>query len=108
MGKNGVVSGYITCENNNQALQIGKSLVQEHLAACANIIPQITSVYFWEEKLCEDKEALLLIKTIKDKTESIIRRVKELHSYRVPACVFYPACSGLKEYMDWIREKTIK
>ena len=84
--------------------KIGNTLVEEKLAACVNITSEIKSVYFWKGKVEEDKEHLLIIKTRKDKFESLEKRVKEIHPYEVPEIVALSIILGSKDYLNWIDE----
>ncbi|BDA77753.1 divalent ion tolerance protein [Leptospira kobayashii] len=95
---------YVTVGNLEEASLIAKKVVEEKLAACANILPQMTSFYFWEGKLQEDKEVVLIFKTNESKLESLILRIKELHSYEVPCIVALPIESGNPDYLDWLRK----
>jgi periplasmic divalent cation tolerance protein len=94
---------YVTTSNLSEAEHIAKSLVEERLVACANIIHNITSIYIWENKLTQDKEILLLLKTKESLVDRSITRIKELHSYTIPCIVTYEAKKGNPDYLDWIR-----
>ncbi|MBI5253521.1 MAG: divalent-cation tolerance protein CutA, partial [Euryarchaeota archaeon] len=82
--------------------RIGKRMVEERLAACANVIEKVHSLYWWKGKLEESGEAVLLLKTKKDKIKKIIAMVKKLHSYENPAIVAFPILEGSEEYLKWI------
>jgi periplasmic divalent cation tolerance protein len=84
------------------AQQIAQALVQEHLAACVNIIPNIKSYYIWQNKLCRDKETLLLIKTTRTRFKSIEGRIKQLHPYQIPEIISLDIKQGNKTYLGWI------
>jgi len=95
---------FITVPNLEVGEKIGNTLVEEKLAACVNITSEIKSVYFWKGKIEEDKEHLLIIKTRKDKFESLEKRVKEIHPYEVPEIIAMPIVLGSKDYLSWIDE----
>jgi periplasmic divalent cation tolerance protein len=97
---------YITASSLEEAEKIGKLLVEERLAACVNIIPEIRSFYWWEGKLCRDKEAVILAKTRWEKKDELIKRVKEVHSYTVPGILVLPVEGGLKEFLHYLQEET--
>ncbi|MDT7875606.1 divalent-cation tolerance protein CutA [Sulfolobus sp. SCGC AB-777_L09] len=86
------------------AKRIGKTLVDERLAACVNIIPYIKSYYFWEGKTVEDDEILLIIKTRAEVKDKIIQRIKELHTYQIPEIIAFDFNEGLPDYLKWITE----
>lgn len=94
----------VLCTTNNQdsAKSIAKSLVEEKLCACVNIIPNICSIYRWEDKIETDEEYLMLIKTGKHLIDKIKNRIIELHSYDVPEVVVLDISDGSKDYLDWI------
>jgi periplasmic divalent cation tolerance protein len=96
----------VTTSGVEESKKIGKKVVEERLAACANIVPSITSYYWWKGKLEEDSESILLLKTIKRNVDSLIARVKELHSYENPAIISLPIEKGSKIYLDWISDET--
>ncbi len=93
---------YITTSGAEEARRIGKRVVEERLAACANVIEKVHSLYWWKGKLEESSEAVLLLKTKKDKIKKIVAMVKKLHSYENPAIVAFPILEGSEEYLKWI------
>ncbi len=98
---------YITASNIDEAKEIGRKLVAERLVACVNIIPKIHSFYWWEGKLCEDDEAVILAKTKEKLVQQAVKRVKELHSYTLPAILAWPITQGLEDFLSWVKEETI-
>lgn len=92
-----------TIDNIENARIISKNLVEEKLAACVNIIPNLTSVYTWENKIVEDKEYLMLIKTVKKYFEKIKTRIIELHPYEVCEVISVKIDEGSKPYLDWLK-----
>ncbi|EQA35465.1 divalent cation tolerance protein, CutA1 family [Leptospira inadai serovar Lyme str. 10] len=99
---------YITTKNEDEALEIGETLVEERLVACANIIPKIRSIYRWQGNIEKDEESVLLLKTRSDLSAKVISRVKSMHSYTVPCIVSWKIQEGNEEYLEWIRTETIK
>jgi len=97
---------YVTAANKQEALQIGRVLVEERLAACVNVLDNMTSLYWWEGKLQEDSEAVLIAKTRENLVEQLIERVKSLHSDSCPCVVSWPIQTGNQAYLDWIRDET--
>ena len=97
---------YITTGSVNEAKKIGRVLVEEKLAACSNIISPIRSIYRWQGKICDDKEALMVLKTRKKHFEQIVKRVETLHSYDVPEIIAIPIIEGSSKYMSWLNEET--
>lgn len=96
----------VTTSGEEESKKIGKKVVEERLSACANIIPKITSYYWWKGRLEEDSESILLLKTKKSNVETLIKRIKELHSYENPAIIVLPIESGSRLYLDWIEDET--
>lgn len=92
----------ITAGSREEAEQIAESLVGEMLAACVNIIPGVTSVYRWQEKVQRDQEWLLVAKTHSDALDDLVQRVQELHSYDVPEIIALPLTGGSEAYLRWI------
>ncbi len=97
---------FVTAGGEEEAARIGRTLVEERLAACAQIVPSIRSIYRWKGKICDEREFLIIFKTATSKYESLQQRVKELHSYEVPEIVSFPVARGLPRYLNWVLEET--
>jgi periplasmic divalent cation tolerance protein len=93
-----------TTKGRAEAGRIAKKIVKEKLAACANIVPGVSSTYWWKGKIERSSENLLLIKTSGGKLDKLIERIKELHSYEVPEIIAVPIERGLAEYLKWLKE----
>ena len=96
----------ITVSSPQEADKIARSLVAERLAACVNILPEVRSLFSWENKLSEEKEALLVVKSRRSLFRQVVLRVKELHSYTVPEIIAIPIVEGSVSYLQWIHEVT--
>lgn len=99
---------FITAASEQEAASIGRALVEEGLAACANIIPHIRSIYRWKGEIWDEREALIMLKSRGDLFESIRNRVKELHSYEVPEITSITLERGDTAYLQWIEAVTTK
>ncbi|MFQ5520492.1 MAG: divalent-cation tolerance protein CutA [Candidatus Methylomirabilia bacterium] len=84
--------------------RIARTVVAEHLAACVNLVPGLRSLFFWEGQLQEEPEALLVIKTNRERYEALQRRVFELHPYSVPEILALPVEAGSPSYLAWVDE----
>ncbi|WP_424354698.1 divalent-cation tolerance protein CutA [Methanobacterium sp. MBAC-LM] len=93
---------YITTSGEKESKKIGRTIVEERLAGCINIISTIESLYWWKGEIEEDKESILIVKTKVSSIENIIKRVKEIHSYENPAILAIPIIEGSKEYLDYL------
>jgi periplasmic divalent cation tolerance protein len=91
---------YITAGNMENASLIAKELVSKRLAACVNMFP-VSSVYRWNEKIEEDNEIAMFVKTDSSRLQEIIKLVKLLHTYEMPAIEFWEI-GGEQDYLDWI------
>ncbi|HIJ99589.1 TPA: divalent-cation tolerance protein CutA [archaeon] len=91
---------YTTTRNKEDAKKIGKTLVEEGLAFCVNIIPNCSSIYFWKGKMEESDEAVLIIKT-QENFEGVQKRIDELHNYEVPEILKINIDDLNKKYLDW-------
>jgi len=97
---------FITASSEEEAKKVATALVNEKLVACVNIIPKIHSIYWWEDKVCQDDEVMLISKSKQSLFPAIMDRVKSLHSYKVPEIISFPISEGLPEYLNWIEEVT--
>ncbi|ABP95896.1 MULTISPECIES: divalent-cation tolerance protein CutA [Metallosphaera] len=97
-----------TLPGMEEGKRIARTLVEEKLAACVNLVPGLVSIYRWEGKVTEDSEVLALIKTNSDRLDELMNRLKELHPYKVPEILALDIKNGFKLYLDWIDESVSK
>ena len=93
-----------TLGRDDDARAIATALVEEHLAACVNVVRGITSIYAWKGKISEDDEQQLVIKTSTDKVAALEARLRELHPYETPEFLVIHASGGSESYLDWVAE----
>ena len=101
-----IVTVYAVFGSADEAQRIARTLVEERLAACANILAPCRSIYRWEGEIQEDEEVPALFKTRSDTAEALIARIAELHSYDVPAAVVWPIADALPTYADWVTQES--
>jgi len=94
----------VTVGNIEEGKNIARNLVENKVAACVNIIPNITSIYEWKGVIEEDNEYLLFIKTTEEKSALLIQKIKELHSYDEPECIGFKIERGSQSYLKWIED----
>jgi len=99
-----VVSVYCTFANAEEAERIARQVVEERLAACANILAPCRSVYRWEGKVEAAEERPAIFKTTAEGADALIARIAALHSYEVPAIAVWPIDKLLGSYADWVEE----
>ena len=97
----------VTCGSEEEASKIAHALVNEKLAACANMISPIRSIYRWQGKICDEREWLLVVKTRETRFQDLEKRVKSLHSYQVPEIISLPILAGSSSYLSWLEESTV-
>jgi len=105
---------YITCKNKEEAEKIGLHLVKKRLAVCCNIFP-VDSIYWWssfvkasedkKEKIVQDKEIVLIVKTLEKNFKKIEKEVKKLHSYTTPCILEIPIGRGNADYLNWFKKE---
>lgn len=86
------------------ARKIGQNLVKERLAACTNIILRVDSIFKWKNRICREREVLMIIKTSSGRFQKIVKRVKQLHPYTVPEIIALPIIKGSESYLKWVRQ----
>lgn len=97
---------FVTVPDENIAKKLAHGLVEQKLAACVNIIPQIQSIYMWEGKINEDNEYLMMIKTRTNHVEELTKWVRDNHPYSVAEVITVPIEKGNPLYMKWLAEVT--
>ena len=97
---------FVTCGKIVQAKKIANALVNNKLAACVNIVKGVESIYRWKNKICRDRENLLIIKGNFRNKSKLIAKIQSLHSYEVPEIIFLEIKSGSKKYLEWIDSVT--
>lgn len=96
----------VTTPSIEEARKIGRYIVENKIAACTNLISNISSIYRWKGKIEEDAEVLLLIKTVEEKTDEVIAAIEKIHSYDTPECVGFKIDKGSKKYLKWLDTAT--
>ena len=92
------------CPNQEVAVELAKTLVQERLAACVNIVPGIYSVYRWQDAIEETREVLLLIKSVAANYAALESLIHKLHPYQVPEVLAIPIDQAAPNYVAWLQE----
>ena len=94
----------VTAPSEAMALELGRRLVDERLAACVSVMPGVTSIFMWEGKREEASEALLVIKTRAERYPALQQRVLELHPYSVPEVLALAVEAGAPAYLRWVQD----
>src|SRR5262249_19201061 len=94
----------VNCGNKREAEGLAKSLVEKKLAACVNVLPGLVSWYWWENKLTQDQEIMLLIKSSREIFPELEKEIRRLHSYAVPEVIALPIVEGSLNYLTWIEQ----
>jgi periplasmic divalent cation tolerance protein len=97
---------YITASDEHEARTIGRVLVESRLAACANILHHMNSIYWWDGEIQEAVEAVLIVKTRDELMSALVDKVRSIHSYDCPCVVALPILDGNPDYLDWLQAET--
>lgn len=101
------ITVFVTCPDSGTAESIARAVVAEGLAACANLLPGMRSIYRWQGAVEEATEVVLLLKSRRDLFDRLERRIRDLHPYDVPCIVAWPIIAGHKPYLEWLTAETI-
>jgi len=93
---------YITTGTDEEAREVAQVLLEKRKAACVNILPRVSSIFWWQDKLDSAQEILLIVKTKASLVNEIVRLVREVHSYDVPEIIALPIVGGNRDYLEWI------
>ena len=96
---------YMTAGSTEEARKIGSELVISKLAACVNILENMSSIYMWQGEVQDDSEVVLIAKTTAACVPQLVEKVKSLHSYDCPCIVSLPVSGGNQAFLDWIQEE---
>ena len=97
---------HVTAKDPAEAEKIAQGLLNKKLVACVNVIAGVKSLFWWEGKIDQSQETLLVIKSQKKHFKKIVQEVKALHSYSVPEVIALPIDAGNPDYLKWIKEST--
>ena len=97
-----------TAGSRSEAEKIGRLLLKERLIACVNLLSPIRSLYWWNGKVEQGREALLIIKTTRRQLPDIARRIRAAHSYDVPEMIALPVVWGHRPYLSWLEASVRK
>lgn len=92
-----------TVGSREEASTIGRTLVEEHLVACATILPEVQSIYCWRGTLEDDREILMLLKTHASRLDALEARLHQLHSYDTPEFLVLHVDAGSQRYLEWMK-----
>jgi len=99
---------FITAKDKEEGQKIARHLLQEKLAACVNVVDGVQSFFWWDGKIDESQEVLLVAKTKKSLFTRIVKAVRSVHSYSVPEIIALPIMDGFKDYLKWINNSVLK
>lgn len=97
---------FCTCPDQATAERIARQLTESRLVACTNIVPYLTSIYFWEGKVTEGTEVLMIMKTTQDKLDQLDEAILTAHPYDFPEFIALPIIRGNKDYLNWVQSVT--
>ena len=97
---------FVTAPNPEVAGQVARTLVGERLAACVTLLPHVQSVYWWDGKVCDESETLLVAKTQGSSFEALRARILAIHPYEVPEIIAVQLAEGHPAYLAWIARET--
>ena len=93
---------FTTASNSEEAHKIAKVLLSQRKAACVNIVPGVSSLFWWQDKIDSAQESLLIIKTKVSLLSQIVTLIREIHSYEVPEIIALPIIGGNQDYLEWM------
>ena len=105
MRQTGAVVVLVTTGSEEEARRVAEHLLGQRKAACVNIVPGVSSLFWWQGKLDSAQESLLIIKTRASLLQKVIELVKEVHSYEVPEIIALPIIGGNEDYLKWIDDE---
>ena len=95
-----------TVATQGEAVALVRTLVERRLVACGTLLPGARSVYRWDDKIADESEVLILLKTRSARIDALEQAFAELHPYKVPELLALPVAAGLERYLTWIADET--
>jgi len=96
----------ITAANAEEATRLAETMVEERLAACVQILPEMLSIYYWKGEVQRDREVLLLVKTARARFVDLENRMREMHTYETPEIIALPVTAASEPYLNWLMSTT--
>ena len=97
-----------TFPDADTAVRVARTLVEQQLATCVNVVPTVRSIYRWEGKVCDEGETLAVIKTTAERYAALAAKIAELHPYQVPEVIALPLAGGHPPYLAWLAEQVAR
>ena len=97
---------YATAADAAEAERIGRAVVAERLAACANVLPGVRSIYWWQGKIEAGAEAVLILKTTRARLAALVARIRALHAYDCPCIAAIEVADGNPDFLAWVAAET--
>ncbi len=97
---------FVTTPDKKTAIEIAKSVIQKKIAACANILENLTSIFWWEGKINTEEECLIIFKTTSENSDQLISFIQNNHPYELPECIGINITKGSQAYLQWIADST--
>jgi periplasmic divalent cation tolerance protein len=97
---------YVTAADADEAERLAEAVIDARLAACANVLDGMRSIFRWQGSVQKGREAVLILKTREDLFEDLKQRIVELHSYELPCVVALPIAAGYEPFLDWVADET--
>jgi len=96
---------FITTPTADEAQRIAEALLTQRKAACVNIVPRVSSHFWWQDRLDSAQESLLIVKTKASLLNEIVTLVRQAHSYDIPEIIALPIVGGNQDYLEWINKE---
>ena len=97
---------FVTVSSPEEASRISDEVLDSHQAACATTIPTVHSKYWWDGKLVNEQESIVMFKTTADRFKALQKTILDVHSYQVPEIIALSVVSGLPQYLEWVKKET--
>jgi len=101
-----VILIYTTTPDTKTGAEIARTLLNERLVACVNVLPDIRSLYRWKGEICDETETALIMKTTSECFKEVEARIRQLHPYELPEIISIPISNGLADYLNWVHTET--